>query len=197
MIKKLLLIFLVLIILSLGSFNLTNNQAKISSVQNKELSLTPGKIRLIPPATLPSCFNKDNNQETQINYIPEEIEEIKISGNQIKKPIQTSILAPKAQILASIDWEAKEEEIEEAKRTGSSVSLGMQCGDNTIKPSGVGPLYTANCCTGCCKPCDPGVCCDPCTGCCEPSCEKICECVGGAGNAYLWDSITGICGCGQ
>ncbi|MBI3305442.1 hypothetical protein HYZ80_03930 [Candidatus Parcubacteria bacterium] len=65
----------------------------------------------------------------------------------------------------------------------ATAPLGIQCGDRTISPEGLGPTWWTCKCTGCCIPCK--------LGCCLPSCELGCR-----PRAYLWDSITGICGCG-
>lgn len=65
----------------------------------------------------------------------------------------------------------------------ATAPLGVQCGGRTISPLGLGPTWWTCLCTGCCIPCG--------LGCCLPSCELGCR-----PNAYLWDSITGICGCG-
>ncbi len=66
---------------------------------------------------------------------------------------------------------------------GATAPLGIQCGGRTAAPQGLGPNWWTCKCTGCCVPCK--------FGCCLPSCELGCR-----PYAYLWDSITGICGCG-
>ncbi|MBI2624078.1 hypothetical protein HYW67_01105 [Candidatus Parcubacteria bacterium] len=66
----------------------------------------------------------------------------------------------------------------------ATAPLGVQCGGRTTAPQGLGPNWWTCKCTGCCIPCGLG-------GCCLPSCELGCR-----PYAYLWDSITGICGCG-
>ncbi|MBI4385310.1 hypothetical protein HY573_00595 [Candidatus Parcubacteria bacterium] len=65
----------------------------------------------------------------------------------------------------------------------ATAPLGIQCGGRTVSPEGLGPTWWTCKCTGCCIPCR--------LGCCLPSCELGCR-----PRAYLWDSITGICGCG-
>lgn len=70
-----------------------------------------------------------------------------------------------------------------AATPAATAPLGVQCGGGTIAPEGLGPNWWTCRCTGCCIPCK--------LGCCLPGCADGC-----APRAYLWDSITGICGCG-
>jgi hypothetical protein len=97
---------------------------------------------------------------------------------------------------------------------------GESCGGGSSgPPHTLGPTFCANCCTGSTVSCDDGTiqgCCDgfcKVTGCdardssgncIDPhevpvcphySCKQQCENEFGIGTPYLWDSITGQCGC--
>ncbi len=92
-----------------------------------------------------------------------------------------------------------DEMVKKLKRTMSLIStsnkipLGMQCGDGTHPKEGIGHSFFAFCCSDCCLSCLPKCCY---CGCCIPSCEVLCQCLYGS-SAYLWDSVTGTCGCGN
>lgn len=185
--KKLLLIFSgLIIVVSFGSFNLTSN--------NTQPILSSGKARIISPALLPTCPDKEesseNKEETKEKI--EVIKEIKISKGIVKKPEPITIKVPENPVLAVIDWEEKEKEVEKARET-SSVPLGIQCGGGTFSKFGIGPVFFRPCCSGCCIPCPPLTFCPDC-GCLVASCQRVCEVCGNS--AYLWDSVTGLCGCG-
>jgi len=193
-IKKLGLIFLgIIVVFSLSYFNFNNKtQLKAGFSQSSGLTLTSSKVEA-SPALLPLSQNQESEKDcfsviTKPGAITEQVE------NLIPNPTSAVKIELKENILAVIDWDEKEEEVDEARLT-SSVPLGMQCGGRTLSPFGIGPVFPRVCCTGCCVPCIPLVCCSDC-GCCVASCAVKCTCVSGAGAAYLWDSITGLCGCG-
>ena len=68
---------------------------------------------------------------------------------------------------------------EECECNDYSPPLGEECGSGSSPIEGTGPTYQACCCCCCCN----GICPCPC------ACCALCD------TAYLWDSVTGICGC--
>ena len=68
---------------------------------------------------------------------------------------------------------------EECECNDYTPELGEECGSGSSPIEGTGPTYQACCCCCCCG----GICPCPC------ACCALCP------SAYLWDSVTGICGC--
>ncbi|PIW74770.1 MAG: hypothetical protein CO003_00960 [Candidatus Portnoybacteria bacterium CG_4_8_14_3_um_filter_44_15] len=194
LIKKIILfVFITIIVFFVFNEVKLNNQPSAASVQNQEPLLSENG-RPVPAVLLP-LSQEQESQKTSYSLLTT-IQSVK---NQIENlGLQTDPITLYSKINAAIGdegyWKEKEEEVAEARQTISSVPLGIQCGGRILTEPGIGPLTRRPCCTGCCVGCSP-ICCGDC-GCCVASCERICECISGPGAAYLWDSITDICGCG-
>lgn len=194
MIKKIGLIFLGLVIItSLDPFNFTTGQI-IPLTQNQNPISSFNNNSSISPALLPLSQDRESEKDcfsviTRPGAVTEQIENLGLPN-----PTSAIKIESEQNILAVIDWVEKEKEVDEARLT-SSVPLGIQCGGRTLSPFGIGPVFPRICCTGCCVPCIPFICCGDC-GCCVASCAVKCTCISGPGSGYLWDSVTGLCGCG-
>jgi hypothetical protein len=192
LIKKIILFaFITIIVFFVFNEVKLNNQPSVASTQNWKPLLSENR-RPVPAALLP-LSQEQEGQKTSYSLLTT----IQSVENQIENLGLVNPITLYSKINTAIGdedyWKEKETEVAEAQKT-SSVPLGIQCGGRTLIKFGVGPLTSRPCCTGCCIDCSP-TCCGDC-GCCVASCERICECISGPGAAYLWDSITDICGCG-
>jgi hypothetical protein len=188
--KYLSLIFCLLLFVNLlTTLNLIETK-KINQDKFSQIKLDSYQPRTISSlALLPLTEDKTNQIFLSLVSLNGQIKtlsrQIKNSTTSPEAKSDTSGAQILKEIRATVDWTAKEEEIEQLRQTGHNPELGEQCGSGTMPREGIGKIIgDVQCCNGCCE-CD-----DEDDVCIELSCQKECGTC-----AYIWDSVTQTCGC--